>query len=106
MHRPNRCTYSRTFLDGEIEAFPCEWMKRSAGRYSLNQRRALEAIHRRMNDTTGESCSAKVADYVLANWELIRLRKTIDDAFTDVDRVALPTMRGCPRTIKHECSRE
>jgi len=106
MHLPSPGTYSRTFLDGEVEAFHWEWMKRSSGRYSLNQRRALEAIHRRMNDTTGESCSAKVVDYVLANWELIRLRKTIDDAFTDVDLVALPTMRVVPRTINDELSRE
>jgi aspartyl-tRNA(Asn)/glutamyl-tRNA(Gln) amidotransferase subunit A len=106
MHLPSPGTYSRTFLDGEVEAFHWEWMKRSSGRYSLNQRRALEAIHRRMNDTTGESCSAKVVDYVLANWELIRLRKTIDDAFTDVDLVALPTMRVVPRTINDELNRE
>ena len=106
MHLPSPGTYSRTFLDGEIEAFHWEWMKRSAGRYSLDQRRTLEAIHRRMNDTTSETCSAKVVDYVLANWELIRLRKTIDDAFTDFDLVALPTMRIVPRTINEELSRE
>lgn len=105
-HLPSPGTYSRAFLDGEIEAFHWEWMKRSAGRYSLDQRRTLEAIHRRMNDTTSETCSAKVVDYVLANWELIRLRKTIDDAFTDFDLVALPTMRIIPRTINEELSRE
>jgi aspartyl-tRNA(Asn)/glutamyl-tRNA(Gln) amidotransferase subunit A len=106
MHLPSPGTYSRTFLDGEVEAFHWEWMKRSAGRYSLNQRRALEAIHRRMNDTAGESCSNKVVDYVLANWELIRLRKTIDDAFVDYDVVALPTMRIVPPTINDELNRE
>jgi aspartyl-tRNA(Asn)/glutamyl-tRNA(Gln) amidotransferase subunit A len=47
-----------------------------------------------------------VVDYVLANWELIRLRKTIDDAFTNFDLVALPTMRVLPRTIDEELSRE
>jgi aspartyl-tRNA(Asn)/glutamyl-tRNA(Gln) amidotransferase subunit A len=106
MHLPSPGTYSRTFLDGEVEAFHWEWMKRSAGRYSLNQRRTLEAIHRRMNDTAGESCSAKVVDYVLANWELIRLRKTIDDAFADYDVIALPTMRIVPPTINDELNRE
>jgi len=75
-------------------------------RYSLNQRRELEAIHRRMNDTTSETCSARVVDYVLANWELIRLRKTIDDAFLDFDLVVLPTMRVVPPTINEELNRE
>jgi len=106
MHLPSPGTYSRTFLDGEVEAFHWEWMKRSAGRYSMNQRRALEAIHRRLNDTAGETCSARVVDYVLANWELIRLRKTIDDAFTDFDVIALPTMRVVPPTINEELNRE
>jgi aspartyl-tRNA(Asn)/glutamyl-tRNA(Gln) amidotransferase subunit A len=59
-----------------------------------------------MNDTAGESCSNKVVDYVLANWELIRLRKTIDDAFVDYDVVALPTMRIVPPTINDELNRE
>jgi aspartyl-tRNA(Asn)/glutamyl-tRNA(Gln) amidotransferase subunit A len=47
-----------------------------------------------------------VVDYVLANWELIRLRKTIDDAFTNCDLVVLPTMRVLPRTINDVLSRE
>jgi aspartyl-tRNA(Asn)/glutamyl-tRNA(Gln) amidotransferase subunit A len=106
MHLPSPGNYSRTFLDGEVEAFHWEWMKRSAGRYSMNQRRALEAIHRRLNDTASETCSARVVDYVVANWELIRLRKTIDDAFTDFDLVVLPTMRVVPPTINDELSRE
>ncbi len=106
MHLPSPGTYSRAFLDGEIEAFHWEWYKRSANRYSLNQRRTLEAIQKSLNDTTTETCSAKVVDYVLANWELIRLRKTIDDAFANFDLVALPTMRVLPRTINEELSRE
>jgi aspartyl-tRNA(Asn)/glutamyl-tRNA(Gln) amidotransferase subunit A len=43
---------------------------------------------------------------VLANWELIRLRKTIDDAFTEFDLVALPTMRVPPMTINEALARE
>jgi len=48
-----------------------------------------------MNDNTTEACSSKLVDYVLANWELIRMRKTIDDAFADFDVVVLPTTRRC-----------
>jgi aspartyl-tRNA(Asn)/glutamyl-tRNA(Gln) amidotransferase subunit A len=106
VHLPSPGTFARTMLDGEIEAFHWEWFKRSAGRYSLNQRRTLEAVQRNLNDTTTEACSAKVVDYVLANWELIRLRKTIDDAFTQFDLVALPTMRVLPMTINEALQRE
>ena len=63
---------------------------------------AFEAVHRRMNDVATESCSQRVVDYVLANWELIRLRKTIDDAFENYDLVVLPTMRVLPGTINEE----
>src|ERR1700736_6309044 len=103
-HLPSQGSFSRAFLDGEIEAFHREWYRRSANKYSMNQRHTLEGIHKNMNDTTSETCSTKVVDYVLANWELIRLRKTIDDAFVDFDLVALPTMRVMPRTINDALS--
>jgi aspartyl-tRNA(Asn)/glutamyl-tRNA(Gln) amidotransferase subunit A len=80
--------------------------KRNSGRYSLYQRHMIEAVHKGLNDTSGEACSAKVVDYVLANWELIRLRKTIDDAFTDYDVVVLPTMRMLPQTINDALKQE
>jgi len=106
VHLPGAGSFARTMLDGEIEAFHWEWFKRSANRYSLNQRRTIEAIQKSLNDTTTETCSAKVVDYVLANWELIRLRKTINDAFAQFDLVALPTMRVLPGTINEALSRE
>ena len=105
-HLPSQGSFSRAFLDGEVEAFHREWYRRSANKYSLNQRHTLETIHKNMNDITSETCSTKVVDYVLANWELIRLRKTIDDAFVNFDLVALPTMRVMPRTINDTLSRE
>jgi len=106
VHLPNAGTFARTMLDGEIEAFHWDWYKRNAARYSLSQRRTIEAVQKNLNDTATEACSQKVVDYVLANWELIRLRKTIDDAFTEFDLVALPTMRVPPMTINEALARE
>jgi len=106
MHLPGPGTYSRALLDGEIEAVHWELYKRNSGRYSLYQRHMIEAVHKGLNDTSGEACSAKVVDYVLANWELIRLRKTIDDAFTDYEVVVLPTMRLLPQTINDALKQE
>ena len=41
-----------------------------------------------MNDVASETCSARVVDYINAQWELQRLRKTIDDSFVNYDLVA------------------
>ena len=106
MHLPPPGKYSRSYFDGEIEAFHWEWYQRKAGSYSLNQRRTIEAVHRRLNDVATENCSARVVDYINAQWELQRLRKTIDDAFTDYDLVALPTMRVLPGSINDSLVRE
>jgi aspartyl-tRNA(Asn)/glutamyl-tRNA(Gln) amidotransferase subunit A len=106
VHLPPPGRYSRSYFDGEIEAFHWEWYQRRAGRYSLNQRRTIEAVHKRLNDVASETCSSRVVDYINAQWELQRLRKTIDDAFTDCDLVALPTMRVLPETINEALARE
>jgi aspartyl-tRNA(Asn)/glutamyl-tRNA(Gln) amidotransferase subunit A len=53
-----------------------------------------------------EPCTEKVVDYVKSNWQLILMRKSIDDAFTNFDLVALPTMRILPRTIDDALNRE
>lgn len=99
MHLPSPGKYSRAYFDGEIEAFHWEWYQRKSGSYSLNQRRTIEAAHKRLNDTTSEMCSTRVVDYINAQWELQRLRKLIDDSFMNYDVVVLPTMRVMPRTI-------
>src|SRR5262249_48242419 len=100
MHLPSSGKYSRAYFDGEIEAFHWEWYQRKANSYSLNQRRTIEAVHRRLNDVAGQNCSARVVDYINAQWELQRLRKLIDDSFVDYDLVVLPTMRVRRRTNK------
>jgi aspartyl-tRNA(Asn)/glutamyl-tRNA(Gln) amidotransferase subunit A len=103
---PAFANFSRAYFDGEIEAFHWEWYQRKSGSYSLNQRRTIEAVHRRLNDVTSQTCSTRVVDYINAQWELQRLRKIIDDSFTDVDVVVLPTMRVMPSTINEALERE
>ncbi len=106
MHLPAPGKYSRAYFDGEIEAFHWEWYQRKSGSYSLNQRRTIEAAHRRLNDVASENCSNRVVDYIKAQWELQRLRKTIDDSFANYDLVVLPTMRVIPETIDAALQRE
>lgn len=36
----------------------------------------------------------KAADYIKANWEMQRLRRTVNDAFTDVDLMLFPTLHS------------
>lgn len=90
---------------GEVEAVHEDLYRRHADIYSLQTRRVVEGTVKELNDPA-ESSSSRVADLVRANWELAHLRKTIDDAFTDFDLVALPTMRVGPRTITEELRRE
>lgn len=106
MHLPPPGKYSRAYFDGEIEAFHWEWYQRKANSYSLNQRRTIDAVHKRLNDVASETCSARVVDYINAQWELQRLRKTIDDSFVNYDLVALPTWRVLPATIDDALARE
>ena len=106
MHLPSAGKYSRAYFDGEIEAFHWEWYQRKASSYSLNQRRAIEGAHKRLNDVQSETCSNRVVDYINAQWELQRLRKLIDDSFVNHDLVVLPTMRVGPSTIQEALDRE
>ncbi len=106
MHLPPPGKYSRSYFDGEIEAFHWEWYQRKGSSYSLNQRRTIEAVHKRLNDVASENCSARVVDYINAQWELQRLRKLIDDSFVNFDLVVLPTMRVLPGTINDALARE
>jgi aspartyl-tRNA(Asn)/glutamyl-tRNA(Gln) amidotransferase subunit A len=52
------------------------------------------------------AANAKAADYVRGRWRLDLLRRTIDDAFANVDIVVLPTRRRTPRTVDAAIKRE
>src|SRR4029077_6246975 len=64
-------------------------------RYMIPTRRSLQS-----------GANAKAADYIRGYWRLELLRRTIDDAFRDVDLVVLPTRRRTPRTVDAAIKRE
>jgi aspartyl-tRNA(Asn)/glutamyl-tRNA(Gln) amidotransferase subunit A len=74
----------------ETYAYHEEHFKRAAGRYLPPQRRRLEAASK---------TSTTAADYVRAKWRLDLLRRTVDDAFKEVDAVVVPTIRILPPTL-------
>ncbi len=106
MYLPATAGFSALSLGAEREAYHLELFRRNSGRYSMSVRASLEGAQKSMNDTTNEPCSEKVVDYVLSNWDLIRMRRTIDDSFTECDLVVLPTMRLLPKTINEVLARE
>ena len=82
-------------VGAETFAYHEETFGRMAGRYMIPTRRALQS-----------GASAKAGDYVRGRWRLELLRRTIDDAFRDVDVVVLPTRRRTPRTVDAAIKRE
>ena len=72
---------------GETYAYHEEYFKRAAQRYMLPERRSLEAASK---------STVTAAEYVRFKWGLDLLRRTVDDAFTDVDVVVAPTVRILP----------
>jgi aspartyl-tRNA(Asn)/glutamyl-tRNA(Gln) amidotransferase subunit A len=82
-------------LPGETYAYHEEMFGRMSGRYMIPTRRSLQ-----------NGANAKAADYVRGRWRLEMLRRTIDDAFTNVDLVVLPTRRRTPRTVDASIKRE
>ncbi len=103
---PGVSGFNALALGGEREAYHLELYRRNSQRYSLSVRNSLESAQKQMNDTATETCSERVVDYVTSQWDLIRLRKTVDDSFSGFDLVVLPTMRTLPRTINDALSRE
>ena len=105
-HLPSTGGFSALALNGETQAYHQLLYRRDKQGYSLSIRRSLETGVKALDDVSEEPCSEKLTDYILSNWELIRMRRTIDDAFTDFDLVALPTMRLLAPTINEALSRE
>jgi aspartyl-tRNA(Asn)/glutamyl-tRNA(Gln) amidotransferase subunit A len=82
-------------LNGEMYAYHEALFAKMAGRYQIPTRRNLR-----------NGGDAKAADYIRGRWALETLRRTIDDAFRDVDVVVLPTRRHTPRTVDASVERE
>ncbi len=89
---------SETGMDGggsgvsaEAYAYHEELVRHELPKYMLPERRRLEAL--------AVTHGGDAADYVRGKWALERLRRTIDDAFTDFDLVVMPTERVLPSTL-------
>jgi aspartyl-tRNA(Asn)/glutamyl-tRNA(Gln) amidotransferase subunit A len=82
-------------LPGETYAYHEEMFSRMSGRYMIPTRRSLQ-----------NGANAKAAAYIQGRWRLELLRRTIDDAFGNVDLVVLPTRRRTPRTVDAAIKRE
>jgi aspartyl-tRNA(Asn)/glutamyl-tRNA(Gln) amidotransferase subunit A len=105
-HLPGTGGFNALALSGEREAYHLKLFRRNSLRYSLGVKQNIETAEKTLNDVSSEPCSEKVVDYVTSNWQLILMRKSIDDAFKDFDLLALPTMRILPRTIDDALDRE
>lgn len=75
-------------LGAELYAYHEQYYTQSPGRYQLRARHILR-----------DRANLKAADYVRARWEMERLRRTIDDAFSDFDLIVVPTRHQPPRTV-------
>jgi aspartyl-tRNA(Asn)/glutamyl-tRNA(Gln) amidotransferase subunit A len=82
-------------VGAETYAYHEEMFTRGSGRYMIPTRRALQ-----------NGANARAAEYVRAHWRLELLRRTIDEAFKNVDLVVLPTRRRTPRTVDASIKRE
>jgi aspartyl-tRNA(Asn)/glutamyl-tRNA(Gln) amidotransferase subunit A len=82
-------------LGAEAFAYHEEMFGRMPTRYMIPTRRSLQG-----------SSSSKAGEYIRGHWRLELLRRTIDDAFRDVDLVVLPTRRRTPRTVDASIKRE
>jgi len=82
------------FYLAEIGAYHAGLFQRAAGSYQPATRQTLQA-----------AANVSAADYVLASRELLRLRREIGAAFTDVDVLVTPTSPAPPRTIEEEIRR-
>jgi aspartyl-tRNA(Asn)/glutamyl-tRNA(Gln) amidotransferase subunit A len=84
--------------NAELYVYHQELYQHYADQYMLSTRQGIEAVRSGLNQPPG-GCGAVVTNYIRARANLDLLRRTIDDAFTDVDLVLLPSMRHIPRTI-------
>ena len=82
-------------VGAETFAYHEDLFARQPGRYMIPTRRSLQ-----------NGANAKAADYVRGRWQLEQLRRSIDDAFQNVDVVVVPTRRRSPRTVDAAIARE
>jgi aspartyl-tRNA(Asn)/glutamyl-tRNA(Gln) amidotransferase subunit A len=106
VYLPSVSSFSWESAGAEPEAYHRKMLIHNSQAYSLQVRRILTGIQSSYNTAADETCSERISDYVQFQSDLQRTRRTIDDSFTNIDVVALPTMRIVSRTINEALSRE
>lgn len=84
-------------LDREILAWHEPYFRAQPDKYQDPVRRSLERA---------TAANSKAVDYIRARWELEELRRTVDQAFTEVDVVVLPTTRVVAPPIEELLQRD
>jgi aspartyl-tRNA(Asn)/glutamyl-tRNA(Gln) amidotransferase subunit A len=82
----------------EMYVYHQELIKHYSSEYMLGTRQGVEGLRAALNAPV-DSCGTEMTDYITARANLDYLRRTIDDAFSDIDLVVLPTMRHIPRML-------
>jgi aspartyl-tRNA(Asn)/glutamyl-tRNA(Gln) amidotransferase subunit A len=92
-------------IGNEIYAYHEDLFQNEAARYSLALQVQLQALKDSMNapSTTG---SRQVSAYIKHRWDMEFLRRTVDDSFTDVDLVVVPTLRIMPQKLSYVIEQE
>jgi aspartyl-tRNA(Asn)/glutamyl-tRNA(Gln) amidotransferase subunit A len=81
----NDVSYQNFANLGEVFAYHEQFYKLQSSRYQPTDRIRLKAE---------EDGHPRAEDYIRLRWELETLRRTVDDAFSDFDLVALPTQKN------------
>jgi len=94
---PSTAEYITPMMD-EVYAYHEELFANREDRYMLSLRRNLRGIRDDLNSKEG-ACSTKISSYIRRRWDLLLLRRTVDDMFSDFDVVVLPTRRTVPKKL-------
>jgi aspartyl-tRNA(Asn)/glutamyl-tRNA(Gln) amidotransferase subunit A len=79
----------------EMYAYHESMFERESDRYMLATRMFLKGIRDELN-SQDRPCTEKMTSYIRRRWDLMLLRRKVDEAFTDIDVVVLPTHRVMP----------
>jgi aspartyl-tRNA(Asn)/glutamyl-tRNA(Gln) amidotransferase subunit A len=90
-------------IGNEIYAYHEELFEMNASRYSLALRLQLQQMK---DDLNSRPASARVSQYIRHRSDMELLRRTVDDAFAEVDLVVLPTLRIVPQKLSYVISQE
>ena len=90
-------------IGNEIYAYHEDLFEMNASRYSLALHLQLQEMK---DDLNARPASARVSEYIRHRADMELLRRTVDDAFADIDLVVLPTLRIVPQKLSYVIGQE